>query len=160
MAIKMFNKGECEYKGGYIVCEGKVVCIDNKVVDMFNKLDLDVQRAQFESTNCPDVVKPTGEFVPKSEHGQIYPKIEANTPELDEFAEHAMKIMDEIDSINDANMVNEYIEGVLPIFEFVAEDFIVSGEQPTQHRFDLPTLGNPLELTKEDVCAFILSIFE
>ena len=159
MAMKMINKSECEYKGGYIVYNDKVMCINNKVVDLFNKLDVDVQHAQFEATNKPKCFEPVDEFVAKSEHGAIYPKISANTPELDAAAEKALKIMDEIDAIADAEKVNEYFLSIDELFEFVSQDFIVSGDQPTQHRFDLPTIGNPLKLSKEDLSDFVVSMF-
>lgn len=159
MTMKMINKSECEYKGGYIVHNGEVVCVDNKVVDLFNKLELDVQRAQFEATNKPQCFEPVDEFVAKSEHGAIYPKISANTPELDAAAEKALKIMDEIDAIADAEKVNEYFLSIDKLFEFVSDEFIVSGEQEAQHRFDLPTIGNPLKLSKEDLSDFVVSMF-
>lgn len=159
MAMKMFNKSECEYKGGYIVCDGKVVCVDNEIVDLFNKLDIDVQRAQYEATCCPSFAAPVEEFTPKSEHGSIYPVIEANTPELDKMTEQAMKIMDEVDAMADAAKANEYFANIHPLILFVNDEFIVSGEQATQHRFDLPTIGNPLELDKESLAGFVMSIF-
>lgn len=159
MAMKMFNKSECEYKGGYIVCDGKVVCVDNEIVDLFNKLDIDVQRAEYEAKRCPGFAAPVEEFTPKSEHGAIYPKIEANTPELDKMTEQAMKIMDEVDAMADAAKANEYFESIYPLILFVNDEFIVSGEQATQHRFDLPTIGNPLELDKESLAGLVMSMF-
>ena len=159
--MKMINKSECEYKGGYIVCNGEVVCIDNEIVDLLNKLDTDVQRAQWEATNHPTVaMTPVEEFSPESEHGAIYPVISASTPELDKMVENSLKIMEEIDSVHDTSLANEYIEGILPIIQFVNDDFIVSGEQATQHRFDLPVIGNPLELDKDAVVSFVVSMFE
>lgn len=159
MAMKMFNKSECEYKGGYIVYEGKIVCVDNEVVDLFNKLDVDVQRAKFEAQRCPGFAAPVEEFIPKSEHGAIYPVIEADTPELDKMAERAMKVMNEVDAMADAAKANEYFAGIHPLIMFVNDEFIVSGEQATQHRFDLPTIGNPLELDKDGLADFVVSMF-
>lgn len=159
MTMKMINKSECEYKGGYIVHNGEVVCVDNEVVDLFNKLELDVQRAQFEATNKPQCFEPVGEFKSKSEHGAVFPVISADTPELDAAAEKAMKIMDELDAVVDASKINEYFDDIYDLFLFVNEEFIVSGEQETQHRFDLPTIGSPLELSKEDLSDFVVSMF-
>ena len=159
MAMKMFDKSECEYKGGYIVCDGKVVCVDNEIVDLFNKLDVDIQRAQYESKRCLNLDASVDEFAPKSEHGAIYPVIEADTPELDKMAEQAMKLMNEIDAMADASKINEYLDGIHPLIMFVNDEFIVSGEQATQHRFDLPTVGNPLELDKDSLANLVMSMF-
>ena len=159
MAMKMFDKSECEYKGGYIVCDGKVVCVDNEVVDLFNKLDVDMQRAQYEATYCPGFAAPAEEFAPKSEHGAIYPTIKADTPELDKQAEQAIKIMNEVDAMADAAKANEYFASIRPLIMFVNDEFIVSGEQATQHRFDLPTVGNPLELDKDSLADLVMTMF-
>jgi hypothetical protein len=159
MAMKMFNKSECEYKGGYIVCDGKIVCVDNKVVDLFNKLDIDIQRAKWEAEHQVEPVVQTEKFRPKTEHGEIFPVIEANTPELDKLAEHAIKVMDEVDAMEDAAKANEYFAGLHPVIMFVNDEFIVSGDQPTQHRFDLPTIGNPLELDKNGLADLVMSMF-
>ena len=160
MTMKMFNKSECEYKGGYIVCKGKVVCVDNRIVDLFNKLEEDVQRAQYEATKMPTVIMPAGEFSRATEHGKIYPVVNADTPELDKLTDQAIKIMDELDSIADAEKVNEYFSSIKPLIMFVNDEFIVSGEQAIQHRFDLPVIGNPLEVTKDDLSQWVIGMFE
>lgn len=160
MTMKMFNKAECEYKSGYIVCNGEVVCIDNEIVDLFNKLDVDVQRARYEAQSCAGVAAPADEFRPCSEHGAVYPVIEVETPELDKMTDRTMKMMDEIDTMANATKANEYIAGILPLCRFVGDDFIVSAEHSTQHRFDLPAVGNPLELDKEKLSDLIIEMFE
>lgn len=164
MVMKMINKADCEYKGGYIVWGDKIVCVDNEIVDLFNKLDTDVQRSQFERTHKKleflEAVNKDHEFVPKSERGAIYPVITADTPELDKMAERAFKIMDEVDSIANADKANDYFDSIHPLIAFVNDEFIVSGEQATQHRFDLPAIGNPLELDKDKLSDFVMSMFE
>lgn len=161
MAMKMINKKDCEYKGGYIINNGEIVCIDNEVVDLLNKLEEDVQRAQFEATKKSFCVSLSNdEFVRKTERGNIIPYVEAKTPELDKMAEQTVKIMDEIDSIGNAAMVNEYFQGIKPLILFTNDEFIVSCEHDVQHAFDLPTIGNPLELTKEDLSEWVLGLFE
>ncbi len=162
MAMKMFNKSECEYKGGYIVCGGEVVAIDNEIVDLFNKLEVDVQRAEFERKNCGTMpcYQDLGEFTPLSEHGKIMPFVQVSTPELDKLAEQGIKIMDEIDRVADAAKANEYFEGIKPLIMFVNDEFIVSGEHGVQHRFDLPIIGNPLELDKDKLSELVIGMFE
>lgn len=161
MAMKMYNKSECEYKGGYIVCEGKVVCVDNEVVDLFNKIEEDIQRAKFERESCGPLpcYKEPAEFTRTTEHDKI-PHIEAATPTLDAAEEKAVKIMDEIDAIADAKKINDYFGSIGPVIMFVNDEFIVSGEHAAQHRFDLPTIGNPLELDKGGLADLIVSMFE
>lgn len=158
--MKMFNKAECEYIGGYIVCDGKVVAIDNEIVDLFNKLEEDIQRKNHERSVFGDM--PAIEPMPfhrKTERGDVYPQVRAETPELDKIADTTMKLMDELDSIADASKCNEYFEGIKPLLLFVNDDFIVSGKQAVQHRFDLPTIGNPLEIDKEKLSDLVVNMF-
>lgn len=159
--MKMFNKSDCEYKGGYIVCDGEVVAVDNEVVDLFNKLEEDVQRAQFERGNCGSLpcYKQPDKFVRKTEHGSIYPHVTASTPTLDKMADRAIKMMDEIDEMAKADRANDYFEGIEPLLLFVNDEFIVSGEQGVQHRFDLPTLGDPLMIDKDTLSEFVIDMF-
>lgn len=160
-SMKMFNKADCEYKGGYIVCGDKVVAVDNEVVDLFNKLEEDIQRANHNRGifGGMPAVEPAP-FHRQTERGNVYPHIEAETPELDKAADVAIKIMDELDAVADAEKCNEYFTGIHPLILFVNDDFIVAGEQATQHRFDLPTIGNPLELDKDKLSDLVMGMFE
>lgn len=160
MVMKMINKKDCEYKGGYIVCNGEVVCVDNEVVDLFNKLEEDVQRAQFEANKQPAIAVSDEKFARKTEHGKIMPIVKASTPELDNVVDKTMKIMDELDACASAELANDYFAGIKSLILFVNDEFVLSGEQATQHRFDLPTIGNPLELTKDDLSALVIGMFD
>lgn len=158
--MKMYNKESLEYKGGYIVEDNKVICVDNEVVDLFNKLETDIQRAKFEKMKGKLVVDfGNNEFHRKSELGEIFPNVEVNTPCLDEMAEKAEAIMDEIDAMNAADVMNEYFAGIKPLIAFVNDEFVIDAENSTPHRFDLPTIGNPLELTKEKLSELVIDMF-
>jgi hypothetical protein len=67
--------------------------------------------------------------------------------------------MEEIDAMEGADKANDYFAGIHKLIMFVNDEFIVSGDQATQHRFDLPTVGNPLELDKDDLADFVMSMF-
>lgn len=159
--MKMYNKSECEYKGGYIVtADNEIVSVDNEIVDLFNKLEEDIQRSKFNEVNkVLQPITPDFEFSRQTEHGEIYPTVSANTPELDAAADKAIKMMDEIDAMSAAEKANEYFDGIHPLFMFVNDEFIVSGEQAAQHRFDLPVIGNPLELDKDKLSEFVIDMF-
>lgn len=151
--MKMYKKTECEYKNGYIVNGDEVVGIDNEVVLMLNNLDVDVQRARFEQANK---VKPqeTKEFVPESEH-QVLAEIVVKTPKLDEFAETAMEIMEEIDAVNTAEAATDYLAHIQKALMFAHDEEIVEFAQSVQLRFDLPTIGNPLDLDPLAISKFV-----
>ena len=157
--MKMFDKGNCKYKEGYIVCGEEVVAVSNEVVDLLNKLDTDIQRAEFDRKNAapePDVPK---KFARKTEYGKVYPHIVADTPVLDKQVQKTLDMMDELDAAAAAEKCNDYFEGLQPVILFVASNGIVSCEHAEQHRFDLPVVGNPLELDKERLADLVIGMF-
>lgn len=159
--MKMFNKSDCKYKGGYIVCGDEIVAVDNDVVDLFNKLEEDIQRAKFEKENCGSLpcCKQPGEFARETEHGSIYPHVTAPTPTLDKMADRTIKMMDEIDEMAKADRANDYFGGIVPLLMFVNDEFIVPCEHGAQHRFDLPTIGDPLALDKDTLSELVIGMF-
>jgi hypothetical protein len=156
---KMIEKKDCEYKGGYIVHEGQVVNVDNEIVDLFNKLEEDVQRAEFEAGEENIELKPKRKFARKTERGDVYPSIEADTPTIDKKIEEAKAIMDEIDATEVADKINRYFKSIHPLVLFVNDDFVIECEQGIQHRFDLPTIGNPLAIDKAKLGDIVVDMF-
>lgn len=161
MAMKMYNKSELQYKGGYLVTsDNKVVGIDNNIVVLFNGLEEDIQYAKFMRTQeLLTLPEPTMEFHRKSEHGKIVPTIEVETPKLDAAVEKSVKMMDELDAVSNAAKANEYFEKIMPLVMFVDDEFVVSVDQPSQYRFDLLCVGNPLELTKDKLVDLVTDMF-
>lgn len=157
--MKMYNKKDCEYKGGYIVCDSKVVGVNNVVVSKLNELETMVQKAKHERENKVEI-KPVEPFARETERGNVIPVICTNTPMMDIKIAEAEMLMDEIDDLSKANAAQEYMDTMGPVIEFINDDFIVSLDDGYQERFDLPTIGNPLELDKDKLGEFVLSCFE
>lgn len=158
--MKMYKKKELSYKNGYIVKDGKVIGIDNEVVDLINQLEEDYQRALWNKAHPakPAVETPEFEFV--TEHGDIYPNIVPETPYLDKAVKESMEIMKDIDAISTAQNVQYYLEGIQPVINFVNDKRVVSFNQENQHRFDCKLLGNPLKLDKNTIAEFVMQMFE
>ena len=157
--MKMYKKKKLDYKNGYIVKEGKIIGIDNKIVDMFNQLETDVQKWLHNMKYPVEDIKPAVPFSRETERGKIYPRVTAVTPELDNMAEKTIAMMDELDKVANADMCNKYFKSIQPLIEFINDKFVVECNQSTQHRFDLPQLGNPLKITKEDLCEIVTQMF-
>ena len=159
--MKIYKKSECKYEDGYITCKGRIVQVDNEIVDLINKLEDDVQLAKHNRLceSLTSAVPPLPKFGRKTEFGQIYPMVVADTPELDDAVGKAERIMDEIDEMARADKANEYFAGIKPLFLFVNTKTIVSCDQDVQHRFDLPTVGNPLELDKDKLSDLVTGMF-
>ena len=159
--MKIHNKNDLTYKNGYIIHGDEVVSIDNEIVDLLNKLDIDIQRSEWRQAkfeHAREAWKEAEEkFEPKSEF--ILPEVGAETPVLDAKVEETKLLMDEIDAKAYAAQANKYLAGIKPVVLFVQDDSVIEFEQPVQHRFDLPTIGNPLELTDETLALLVCRVY-
>lgn len=157
--MKVFEKKDCQYKDGYIVSGNEVVAVDNEVVDLLNHLDLDIQKFRFNEEHAVDPIE-IPEFKPQSEHRPKVTVSAMETPTLDKVTEMAMDLMKELDSVSGAEMATRYFDSILPVVKFVINDTIISHDsQFKQFQFDLPTIGNPLELTEEKLADLICEMF-
>ncbi len=158
--VKMYKKSELEYKGGYIVKGDKVIAVDNEIVDLLNKLDTDIQRAEFEAMKESFQVDVSDmNFNRVSERGCIYPYVKIETPVLDKLVKKTEALMDEFDNMGKAEQINKYFASIKPLIMFVSDDFVIAAEHGVPHRFDLPVVGNPLELTSESLGEKIMEMF-
>jgi len=156
--MKTYKKSKLVYKNGYIMtAKGKIVSVDNRIVMLANQLELDHQKAEYESNiECACEACACEEFEPKSEFKR--PVIEAKTPVLDKKVEESIALMDDLDRVQAANKVNSYLDKIDDLIQFAREDFVVDTKQDKQYRFDLPTLGNPLEWTGDKVVEFAVDL--
>lgn len=161
--MKTYKKSNLTYVNGYIMNGDEIVQIDNEIVIQANQLEADVQRASFNQKRkaAIDAVKLAADtkFSFKSERKR--PVIQANTPTLDEMVEKSIDLMDELDALKGAERANEYFRQIVELVEFVQDDFVVEcPAQAAQERFDLPTLGNPLEWDKDKLSDAVCGMFE
>lgn len=157
--MKMYKKSKLKYKNGYLVKDGKIVNIDNDIVYLFNKLEKDYQQAMFEREHPVLPAMPQPKFKFETEHGKVYAHVEAKTPKLDEMTMNTVEMLDELDNIEKADEANDYFESVHKLIKFANSKYIVSCDQTYQEQFDLKYLGNPLELSKLDICNIVIDIF-
>lgn len=155
--MKAYKKSELVYKNGYIMKGNKVVCVSPMIVGLFNKIETDLQKASWNSARKNLSTIHAGimdsEFERESEHATIC--FEADTPTFDEHVERTMKIMHEIDTIERTNKANEYVDEISPVVEFVSSDVVFSVDGWTPVQFDLPTIGNPLEVDRDKLTQLI-----
>lgn len=155
--MKTYKKENLKYKNGYIFKGDKIVGIDNDIVDLANKMETDTQRKYHEVHNKIDI-NDVEEFNRVSEFSR--PLVMPSTPKLDKKIEESIELMDELDGMQKAEEANEYLESIHPVVQFIQEDFVIDCKQDTQHKFDLPVLGNPLEWDREFLDHFIKKLFE
>ena len=157
---KFYNKSDLTFKSGYVVsATGDVVALPKGVANQLNSIEEMVQKAawleaQPEETKAPDL----SEFVRKSAFDSV-PTITVDTPMLDARIKDAIRLDAEIKRQLCADKLNEIIGTYKEAFAFCSEEDFVEGTDVV--RLDLPTLGDPLKLTANDLAAVIGSmVFE
>ena len=160
--MKAYKKKKLAYENGYLMKDGKVVVVDPQVVRMLNKLDVDVQKARHETVRkfkCSAVSEIMSEdFERETERYTM--EFEVDTPSLDEMTKNTMKLMEEIDACNNASKGNDYLKMIDPVVQFVANKKVLDWNGlAAPEQFDLPIIGNPLELDADTLMSFVNSVF-
>ena len=149
--MKFMKKEKLTYKNGYLINEkGKIVMPDYDVVYQFNNLEEEFQKAMYLKAQPKAVAAPSMEGWEKvSEHDvDVEDMFFAKTPTLDKKIEESIALMDDIDAANKVDKLRAISAGYPKVIEFINSKEIIVCED-NEYRFDLATLGNPLEFTVE-----------
>lgn len=149
--MKFMKKEKLVYKNGYLMNEkGKIVMPDYDVVCQFNNLEDEFQKAMYLKAQPKAVAAPSIEGWEKvSEHDvDVEDMFFAKTPTLDKKIEESITLMDDIDAANKVDKLRAISARYPKVIEFInSKEIIVCDD--SEYRFDLATLGNPLEFTVE-----------
>lgn len=155
--MKAYKKNELELIDGMLIHKesGDVVAVDNTVVDLANELETRVQKAMFLETQPKFCAGPDlDEFKRKSVNDINL--FTCDTPLMDKKIEDALAFMDELDDIETTEKLNDAVHGFFDLIMFVRLDTVISlDSQDSIHRFDTPTLGNPLEWDEDKITSAI-----
>lgn len=149
--MKFMKKEKLTYKNGYLINEkGKIVMPDYDVVYQFNNLEEEFQKAMYLKAQPKAVAAPSMEGWGKvSEHDvDVEDMFFAETPTLDKKIEESIALMDDIDAANKVDKLRAISAGYPKVIEFINSKEIIVYED-NEYRFDMATLGNPLEFTVE-----------
>lgn len=159
--IKFVKKNKLQYRNGLIVDKkGRVVALDDAIVDQLNMLETKVQqhayiKAQPEATPVPSL----DGFKRESIHDNSGIEVAAiDTPIMDKRIEEGLAFAKEAERTYKADEANRIINQHLKsLVEFVINDeVLVDCDAGYAHEIDTPTLGNPLELTDGDIVSAVL----
>lgn len=157
MAKKMYKKSDLSYVNGYIVTkDDEIVLLPNDASNQLMHLEYELQKLEWlkNKPKLPLIEYP--DFVRKSEFETAVPEIAVETPLLDEQVQRSMKMREEIDNQKASKMANKFLAKYEKLFRFIGSDLFTEGDSDIQ--FDLPTLGNPLELTADKVVQLVTAM--
>lgn len=156
---KMYFKSELTYKSGYILTEDNdVVALPNKVAKQLNEIETMIQKALYLASKPKACPEPTLDGFVRNSERKVYKIKSPATPMLDRRAEDGAKILNEIRNKDKVSVVNDMIEANSELFAFLDSNEFVEGDEV--ERLDLPTLGNPLDLSVENLSDMLIKIAE
>ena len=161
--MKIYNKSELGFFNGYIVKGNKskkVIGIDNEIVDLFNKIEFDYQKAMYLAKQ-PKIK--AGDYECENfqfKHSEVEFKTVVSTPALDKKIAESITLMNDLDNIAKNDQINEYLDGIKPVLHFIDDEFIVSCDQVVQHKFDTKCIGDPLKVTINDIMRYVSVILD
>ena len=147
---KFYKKSQLTFESGYVVnADGDVVALPLCVADQLNEIETTLQKATWLSEQPEECKGPDlSEFVRESAFGGL-PEVIVDTPLLDKKVKESEALEKEMYAVSCATELNKLIAGFKEAFAFASEDSFVEGDRVV--RLDLPTLGDPLKLTADDL---------
>ena len=157
----MINKEFCKFENGYIVDGNEIVGMPLSVVMQLDKLELMCQQYEYlkaQPKACHTPLPTLKNFKRKSALHAGAPQLEEpETPTIDRKVAEAQEFMDELDLVCDYRELNKQLEKFGLLFDWLDAKKFAEGD--CTRPMDLPTLGNPLELTKEQVVEAIKEMY-
>lgn len=163
--MKLFKKKDLVYIDGMLVNEdtNEVVAVNQNIVIDLNSIETMYQQAKYLSEQGAYNPAPSLEgFERERFYTEKLPLApEPETPVFDEKVKKSLALMDEMDAKAKTEKINESIEQFRDVFLFLEHDYVVNrGNDYQAFCFDLPQIGNPLELTQDKLVEILTFILE
>lgn len=157
--MKMYKKSDLTLNHGLLVSkDGDIILPDIRIVDQANRLETLAQQSAYLMTQPEATPMPSLDgFKRVSIKDNDGVKFTATTPLMDQKAEEAMAIMDELDDLATVKQANNMLHEFAALLEFVDNDFVVDCGNEL-YCFDTPMIGSVLDLTKDDIISVVASV--
>ena len=155
--MKMYKKSDLTIIDGIIIDkDGNVITPDIRIVNQANRLETLKQQVEYLKAQPSAQPAPSLKGFERVSDRETLTFV-TDTPAIDAKVDEAMAIMDEIDDMHSVEHANTLACEFEDLIEFVSHDYVIDCDAMAV-RFDTPTLGNILELTKIDVANIIAAV--
>lgn len=150
--MKMHKKSDLTLVNGMLVADdGNVVMPDMRVVVQANDLETLLQKADYLATQPEATPVPSLDGFKRQSVKDTGAGFTVKTPMMDQKAEEAMAIMDELDDMETCEKANAMLDEFSDLLRFVRDDVVLDCGEGVPYCFDMPTIGSVLELTEQNV---------
>ena len=148
--MKMHKKSDLTLVNGMLVTkDGDVVMPDLRVVRQANELETLLQKADYLAAQPSATPIPSLDGFKRQSVRDTGAEFTVKTPMMDQKAEEAMAIMDELDDIETCEKANAMLDEFSDLLRFVRDDVVLDCGEGVPYCFDMPTIGSVLELTEQ-----------
>lgn len=156
---KLYKKSDLTFKNGIVVDDdGNVIGLPAQVAVGLEKIEVAIQKAEYLKSQPKAQPIPSLEGFKRKSALKPDIKIESETPTIDKMVEEAKTLHKEMKLSMGTDKLNGIIEKFPEVFRFTEDDSFVGEEHGTA--LDLPTLGNPLELTSDQLLQHITEVLD
>lgn len=156
--MKMYKKSDLNLIDGMLVnADGDIVGVDREIVRQANELETINQKAAYLADQPAGTPMPSLDgFERVSVNDDVIESMQfkAHTPVMDLEAMRTMALMDEIDDVDTVGKANELLAKFDKLIEFVNADYVIDCDIHVT-KFDTPTLGSVLDLTKDVIAEVV-----
>ena len=154
--MKFVKKSDLTYREGYLVnSEGNIMDVPTSVVWGLNHLETLEQKAAYARSKKQTIEEPK-EFQFLNEHDIAEIKFNVDTPHIDAKIAQSLGIIEEVKAMGAIKEMERIADLVMSALRWVHNESFVSEEADTyQDRFNLATIGNPLNLTLDECITII-----
>ena len=152
--MKMYKKSDLSLVNGLLVTtDGDVVSVNPAIVHQANELETLAQKIAYLKGQPKATPMPSLDGFERVSDQKGHEFV-AETPIIDIETAKTLAMMDELDDMNAAQQANEMLGQFTDLLQFVDNDYVLDCGCPTD-KFDMPLLGNVLELTEDEVIEVI-----
>lgn len=161
MAYKMYDKKDLGFKNGYIVKDDVIVPCSPFFVGTINKLDKAMQLVDYVESNNISFDEPgdhLADFHVKSAYDAASYELDLpETPIKDRIVKEGLERCAEANARADVEKINEIIGKYREVTDWCDQDYLIYDTHHciTGSRFDTPFIGNPLDLSGDDIVNMI-----
>lgn len=157
--MKLYKKSELEFKDNKIIRKTddgiEQIGVPAKVYILLNAMEERAQMAEYILSQDKPAPIPSCKGFEREHVKGGAGKLIACTPNLDAKVMEAQELIEELKASKEAEDVTKQLEALDPLIKWLNDEYIVDDD--IYDSFDLPRLGNPLELTAEDIVEVLVS---
>ena len=158
--MKKVLKEACTFEDGYIIYDGEVVSLPSNVWMQLDNFEVALQQQAYLDAQPEFVPAPSLDGFERKFNHEVEWEFEIPTPLMDKKVEEGKALLAEIKENDKGKRAAHLMNMLHAAVQWVGHDYILidGAASGARAKCDWPVLGNPLELTVDDLIAAALTV--